>query len=122
MVSFVTADTITDLRPVIENAAKDKDLDPVLMEAIIRHESAHGKSKLAKNKNNLAGIMGRKGPKRYETAEDSIHDLASILRKYKESGRCSIKQIGRRYCATNSQHWSSSVHKIMNKITDGSYD
>lgn len=53
-------DVISELRPTISKVAKENGIDPVLMEAIMRHESGHGNSYSAKNRNNLAGIMGRK--------------------------------------------------------------
>ena len=55
-----STDVISELRPTISKVAKENGIDPVLMEAIMRHESGHGKSYSAKNRNNLAGIMGRK--------------------------------------------------------------
>lgn len=108
-------DTVTALRPAIREAAAAHGVDPVLMEAIIRHESAHATSKAARKKNNLAGIMGRRGQRRYESKEECVQDLARILGEYKAKGRVSIKQIARSYCASHSQwirHVSANIRDI----------
>lgn len=114
------ADTVTDLRPVINEAAAANGVDPVLVEAIIRYESAHATSHAAVKKNNLAGIMGRKGQRRYETKEDCVRDLARILGEYKAKGRVTVAQIGRIYC-TSGDPWARSVTANMNSIRKGKW-
>lgn len=114
------ADTVTDLRPVINEAAAANGVDPVLVEAIIRYESAHATSHAAVKKNNLAGIMGRRGQRRYETKEDCVRDLARILGEYKAKGRVTVAQIGRVYCASGDP-WASSVSANMNSIRKGKW-
>ena len=44
-VSF--ASDITALRPIINNAAKEHNVSPIMLEAIIRHESNHGELPLS---------------------------------------------------------------------------
>lgn len=114
------ADTVTDLRPVINEAAAANGVDPVLVEAIIRYESAHATSHAAVKKNNLAGIMGRRGQRRYETKEDCVRDLARILGEYKVKGRVTVAQIGRIYC-TSGDPWARSVTANMNSIRKGKW-
>ena len=75
------AETVTALRPAINEAAAKHGVDPVLMEAIIRHESANATSYSARRRNNLAGIMGRRGQRTYESKEACVNDLAQILAK-----------------------------------------
>lgn len=117
----LVADTVTDLRPTIKEAAAVNDVDPVLMEAIIRLESGHAQSKAARTKNNLAGIMGRRGQRRYETKEACVHHLGEILGKYKAKGRVTVEQIGRYYCESRGP-WVRGVHAQMKRIRDGVYD
>lgn len=114
------ADTVTDLRPVINEAAAANGVDPVLVEAIIRYESAHATSHAAVKKNNLAGIMGRRGQRRYESKEDCVRDLARILGEYKAKGRVTVAQIGRIYC-TSGDPWARSVSANMNSIRNGKW-
>lgn len=111
-------DTVTALRPAIREAAAAHGVDPVLMEAIIRHESAHATSKAARRKNNLAGIMGRRGQRRYESKEECVQDLARILGEYKAKGRVSITQIARSYCASRGE-WTRCVSANIRDIRKG---
>ena len=69
MVLTAHSEIVTALRPAIREAAANNGVDPVLMEAIMRHESANATSSAARKKNNLAGIMGRRGQRRYATKE-----------------------------------------------------
>ena len=113
-----TADQVTDLRPAINEAAASHGVDPVLMEAIIRHESANATSKAARKKNNLAGIMGRRGQRTYASKEDCVKDLARILGKYKAKGRVTVSQISRTYC-TSGAKWVRGVNSYMGQIRKG---
>lgn len=110
-------DVVADLRPVIKKVADKNGVDPVLMEAIMRHESAHGTSSAAKNKNNLAGIMGRNGQRSYSSKAACVEDLGRLLAKYKAKGRVTTAQIGRVYCTTGG--WASHVNTHMREIKAG---
>jgi len=114
------AETVTALRPAINDAAAKHGVDPVLMEAIIRHESANATSYSARRRNNLAGIMGRKGQRRYESKEACVNDLAQILAKYRAKGRVTVAQIGRVYCASHSS-WTRHVNGLMGQIRQGKF-
>ena len=114
------ADDVTALRPAINDAAKEHDVDPVLMEAIIRHESANATSSAARRKNNLAGIMGRNGQRRYESKEACVEDLAQLLAKYRAKGRVTLVQISRAYCSSH-QKWVSRVSSTMSAIRSGKW-
>ena len=120
MVLAAAADTVSDLRPTIREAAANHGLDPVLVEAIIRHESANATSSAARNKNNLAGIMGRRGQRRYETKEDCVRDLASLLAKYRAKGRVTLLQISRAYCSSHRE-WVRGVSHYMKAIRSGKW-
>lgn len=110
---------IASLRPHIKKAAEANGVDPILIEAIIRHESAHGESQAARQKNNLAGIMGRNGLRKFKSKEDCIDDLASILAKYKRNGRTSINSIGRKYA--EDEGWSAKVKEHYKNIKNGKH-
>lgn len=115
-----STDVISELRPTIQQVAKENGIDPVLMEAIMRHESGHGTSHAARNKNNLAGIMRKRGGQRvYESKEACVKDLGSILAKYKARGRKTPAQIGKRYCTVGG--WASQVNVHMKAIRSGKH-
>ena len=113
-------DTVSSLRPAIREAAAAHGVDPVLMEAIIRHESTNATSSAARRKNNLAGIMGRRGQRRYESKEACVEDLAELLAKYRAKGRVTLVQISRAYCSSH-QKWVSRVSSTMSAIRSGKW-
>lgn len=117
-VMVASADTVSDLRPVIKEAAVQNGIDPVLMEAIIRLESGHATSNAARTKNNLAGIMGRKSLRSYASKEDCIRHLGSILAKYKARGRVTVAQISRTYSQARGV-WAIRVTNCMGQIRNG---
>lgn len=112
------ADIVGDLRPTIKEAAEKNGVDPVLMEAIIRLESGHATSSAARTKNNLAGIMGRKGQRTYATKEDCVRHLGAILGSYKAKGRVTVAQISRAYCQARGP-WVTRVTTCMSQIRSG---
>lgn len=114
------ADDVTALRPAINDAASKHGVDPVLMEAIIRHESANATSSAARRKNNLAGIMGKRGQRRYESKEACVQDLARLLAKYHEKGRKTVPQIARVYCQSTGS-WIRNVNSYMSRIRKGEF-
>lgn len=120
MVLTAQSELVTALRPAIREAAAKNGVDPVLMEAIIRHESANATSSAARRKNNLAGIMGRRGQRRYATKEACVQDLAELLAKYRAKGRVTVVQISRAYCS-NSRHWVSRISSTMSSIRKGKW-
>lgn len=120
LVCSAWADTVSDLRPAINDAAAKHGVDPVLMEAIIRHESANATSSAARRKNNLAGIMGKKGQRKYQSKEECVHDLARLLAKYRAKGRTTVPQIARVYCKSTST-WVRHVNSYMSQIRSGKF-
>lgn len=117
-VMVASGDTVADLRPVINQAAVENGIDPVLMEAIIRLESGHATSNAARTKNNLAGIMGRKSLRSYASKEECIRHLGSILAKYKARGRVTVAQISRTYSSARGL-WATRVTSCMSQIRNG---
>jgi len=120
LVCSAVAENVTALRPAINDAAAQHGVDPVLMEAIIRHESANATSSAARRKNNLAGIMGKKGQRKYQSKEECVQDLAQLLAKYRAKGRTTVPQIARVYCKSSST-WIRHVNGYMSQIRSGKF-
>jgi hypothetical protein len=120
MVLTAHSEIVCALRPAIREAAARHGVDPVLMEAIIRHESANATSSAARNKNNLAGIMGRRGQRRYESKEACINHLAEIIGNHRAKGRVTLIQLSRVYCESHSS-WVRGVSYYMNSIRNGKW-
>ncbi len=121
MACSALAGTVVSLRPVIREVAAQHGLDPILLEAIIRHESAHATSKAARTKNNIAGIMGSRGQRKYKSKADCVRDLGRVLARYKARGRVTVTQIGRIYCAGSSP-WAKYIKQHIRQIKSGHYD
>ena len=79
-----------------------------------------GKVRAARRKNNLAGIMGRNGQRRFESKEACVEHLAELLGKYRAKGRVTLVQISRVYCASH-QKWVRGVTAYMNHIRGGKW-
>ncbi len=114
------AAVVVELRPTIKKVAEEHGLDPVLLEAIIRHESGHARSSASRRKNNVAGIMGRRGQRQYSSKEECVKHLGRILAKYKERGRITVDQIGPIYCQSSSP-WEKHIKTMMRLIRSGRY-
>lgn len=91
---------------VIYSAGKGRSVNPMLLAAIIKHETANGSSKVCVKANNPGGINWYKGcgyPKygwyiKYPTIDDGIYAMANLLRcNYIDKGLKDIDSIGAKY-------------------------
>ncbi|WP_251554702.1 glucosaminidase domain-containing protein [Neobacillus muris] len=119
------AGKLSGMGDVFIRAGKQYNLDPALLAAIAKHESANGKSMAASVKNNIAGMMGKNGLKTYESVEASIMDMARNLSKnYLAQGLTSIAQIGAKYAPVGAandptglnNHWVAGVTKFFEQL------
>lgn len=106
-------------------AGKTFNIDPALLAAIAKHETGNGKSRAAKEKNNIAGMMGVNGLKAYASVEDSINDMARNLSKnYLGKGLSSIVKIGAKYAPIHADndptglnnYWVKGVSNYFNQL------
>lgn len=84
--------------------------------AICKLESGNGKSRLAKQQNNVGGMGGQGNFKTYASVDDCIFDIAKNISQgkyYFRQGKKTIAQIGPTYC---DSRWASQVSGIMNQI------
>ena len=87
--------------------------------AVMKLESGNGKSRLAREKNNLFGLnaTGGKNSKAYsfETKRDSVYKFGSLIAKsYLAKGYTTIEKVGKKYCPSNPK-WASLVESIMKR-------
>ena len=95
--------------------------------AVAKLESAHGTSRLARNKNNLFGLNAIDGDAynkafSYRTKEECILAFGEIIQtKYLDQGRTTLHQINKKYAPYNDA-WATKVSSIMrsdaNKINN----
>jgi hypothetical protein len=106
---------------------KGYEVNPMLLVAIMKHETGNGTSNAVKSLNNPGGIMlsGSK-LKRFATLENGIEAMTRLLKDfYIDQGRCDIKSIGAKYCPVGAnndkaynlnQYWVPTVTANYNKI------
>ena len=95
------------------------EVNPVTIVAIAMHESARGVSKGALNKNNIGGLMGRRGLRKYESVDTCIEAMAQILQKHVKNGRLTVNVVGNsgKYCAKYAaKNWIKDVLFYIKKI------
>jgi hypothetical protein len=94
---------------VFIEAARENNIDPILLVAISAHESGAWKSAAARHKNNWMGLMTRFGTKRFATSAQSIFYAAELLNRRPFKGRNTLSEIASVYCATNPAYWCKEV-------------
>ena len=87
--------------------------------AVMKLESGNGKSKLAREKNNLFGLNATGGGNAkaysFETKSDSVYKFGSLIAKsYIDKGYSTIEKVGKKYCPANPK-WASHVESIMKR-------
>jgi hypothetical protein len=107
------------------NKCLEYSLDPLMVAAIIKHESANGTSIDIRKQTNIAGFMGSRGLMYFKSIRDSIDFMVILLKKfYIDQGYNTLEKIQKKYCpigAANdptglNKHWLpgvSNFYKIM---------
>ena len=86
--------------------------------AVMKLESGHGKSKIARNKNNLFGLNAIDGDAynkafSFKTKGESVRKFGQLISdNYIDKGYTSIEKVAKKYCNANPK-WSSLVMSIM---------
>lgn len=88
--------------------------------AIAMHESACGTSSMARRKNNLFGLRGKRGWLKFDTPEACIMYAADNLTKsngfYFARKKFLIASIGKTYCPKNTTQWQKSIINFMKSM------
>ena len=110
---------------VFMDAAARNGLDPKLLMAIAMHETGRGTSSAFRNKKNAMGVSDAKGPRSFESVEDSIYFMARQLKKnYLDKGLRTVAQIGAKYAPIGAgndprglnKHWVDGVSRYLNEL------
>jgi flagellum-specific peptidoglycan hydrolase FlgJ len=86
--------------------------------AVMKLESGNGKSKIAKDKNNLFGLNAIDGDQynkafSFKTKGDSVQKFGQLISKnYIDKGYTTIEKVSAKYCHANPK-WSGVVKNIM---------
>lgn len=106
----------------VNSSIKDlfrKPLNPFIVVAIAMHESAGGVSKAALQKNNIGGITGKNGLRKFNSVEQCIDSITSTVNKRVTEGYTSISKVGNsgRYCAKSvGPQWSAQVASFAEQL------
>lgn len=106
----------------VKSAQKDalaNKLDPFVLIAISMHESANGVSKASLQKNNIGGIMGKRGLRKFDNVESCIDSIANTVNTRVSEGRKTISSIGYsgKYCAkSEAPRWIKQVTKMAERL------
>lgn len=111
-----------DVIETIYNGERSENpVNAVFLISMLRWESGHGYSKLAKSNNNISSVKSRSGSWRsYNSYEECVQEVIELLsRDYlNENGKyyngTSIWNINEKYCETNE--WADSINKIAQEI------
>ncbi len=119
----------------VKSAQKDalaNKLDPFVLIAISMEESAKGNSKASLQKNNIGGIMGKGGLRKFDNVESCIDSIANTINKRVKEGHKTISSIGYsgRYCAKsvapqwikNVTRYAESLRQEYNKLLEQNGD
>ena len=123
---------------VIISCARQYNICPIFLTAVLMHESANGCSNFAENKNNVAGIMrvakvkvkgkwiNKSVPKEFDSVEECIRFTARLLgsETYAGGKRDTIGEIQQVYCPIGAKndpkklngHWLGGVMGYMEKL------
>ena len=93
--------------------AKTYHVNPLLISAIMKHETGNGTSAYCRNNNNVGGMFGNSGRiLNFETIEDSITVMARLLRThYIDKGLGDIESIGNKYCPISDERDTEGINK-----------
>ena len=109
----------------IYNTSRKYNLNPLLVTAIMYHETGNGTSWACTTKNNPAGLMGSRGLMQFATIENGIEKMCKVLKElYIDKGLTSIEEIQKKYCPIGAEndpkglnkHWLPNVTSKYEKI------
>lgn len=108
-----------DIEEAVLEVEEEYGINALFTVAVMKLESGNGKSKLAKNKNNLFGLNATGGGNHkafsFETKGDSVRKFGQLLAKnYVGKGYTTIDKIAKKYCPANPK-WASLVLNIMKR-------
>lgn len=102
---------------VYETAKELYNVDPLLLEAIERHECKNYTSTNYKEKNNTWGAIEGNGYKTFDSVEQSTLELARCLRFYYFNyGLNSLEEIASEFAPKDVKEWVADVGKIYEEL------
>ncbi|QGQ96483.1 hypothetical protein EHS13_17120 [Paenibacillus psychroresistens] len=107
-----------DLEKAILEIEEEFGINAYFTIAVMKLESGNGKSRIAKNKNNLFGLNALDGDVynkafSFKTKGDSVRKFGQLISKnYINKGYTTVEKVSKKYCQANPK-WSGAVKAIM---------
>lgn len=93
----------------IENS--NKPINAIFLSSVVRLETGNGTSYSYRARNNVGGVMGRKGLRTFNSKEQCLFYMQDFLyRGYINAGRRSVWNIGSKYCVGGN--WAYKVNRL----------
>lgn len=95
-------------------------INPAVIASIAMLESGRGTSYAALHKNNIGGIMGRNGLRKFDKVEDCIEIMARTIKKHSGKNIQTISELGSsgKYCDKSvGKEWSRQVKFYLKKFS-----
>ncbi len=93
----------------IENSSRP--INSHFLSSVVKLESGNGTSYSYRNRNNVGGIMGRNGLRKFASKEQSLYYMQDFLyRGYINRGRRNVWKIGSKYCVGGN--WAYKVNRL----------
>lgn len=107
-----------DLEEAVLQVEADYGVNAYFTIAVMKLESGNGKSRLAKEHNNLFGLNATGGSNRqafrFDEKKDSVEKFGQLIsRNYVKKGYTSVEKVAGKYCPVNPE-WPDLVTSIMN--------
>lgn len=97
----------------IYDTSKKNNVNPMLMTAIMLHETGNGSSVMCVNNNNPGGISTNTGGfMHYPTLEKGIEAMIKLIKRYYiDEGLTDIQSIGNKYCPLSDSRDTQGLNK-----------
>lgn len=93
----------------IENS--NKPVNAIFLSSVVRLETGNGTSYSYRTRNNVGGVMGRRGLRTFNSKEQCLFYMQDFLyRGYINAGRRSVWNIGSKYCVGGN--WAYKVNRL----------
>lgn len=115
--SFYYRGAMSGLQDKFFAYANQYGVDPYLITAIACHETGYGTSDVCVSRNNFGGILtpDYSDYRTFDSVDEGVRYLASLIGWYRDQGRTSIEAIGEWYC-NGEQLWIQRVTTIYNAM------
>ncbi len=109
---------LQDMGTVFLTEAQEKQINPFISAAISLYESGRGTSRLARTKNNIAGLGGPGRWMTFTSVPDSIATQAKVLQRNVNNGKTDLNKLAcsGAYCATNTSPWFRDVSSVAKEL------